>query len=98
MLLFSPPFVNESNPIALEPTNYLRTCYLQQNASGCVLVEPTENTSFIGTLTLFIPPDQAFGIYTVFCRVNGDTYSTEFTVVGKKIIISNYTINYSSGQ
>ena len=92
MLLYSPPIVNENNPIALEPTNYLRTCYLLPNASGCVLVKPTDNTSFVGTLTLSIPLDQAFGTYTVFCRLNSDTSSTEFTVVGKKIIINSYNI------
>ena len=64
----------------------LKTCHLQQNSAGCVVAKPTGNSSW--ELEHFISPDQAIGTYTVFCYVNNDTDSTEFTVVGKKISIN----------
>ena len=102
MILFSPPIVNESNPLALFPSD---TSIIRPNSSaGIVLVDSTESSLFIGTFVMYISDRQGEGKFSVFCRVSSiggvvTTRSTVFSVfVGNAhfiiIIISVHIMFY----
>ena len=88
MVLFSPPIVNESNPISLLSSNAVQTCNVIINsAAAIVLVDSTGSTSFMGTFILYISDEQSEGQRTVFCRVIAadgivTTKETTFSVLG----------------
>jgi hypothetical protein len=88
MVLFSPPVVNESNPLALFSGESVQTCHVIPNsAAACILVNSTGNPSFIVTYTVYIPNEQSEGQITVFCLVTAadgmiTTQETTFSVLG----------------
>ena len=71
MQLYSPPIVPESSALTLFSTDPVQRCIvLPSKASACVLVDSPGNSSFTGTLTLFISEevgDQED--FLVHCRV-----------------------------
>lgn len=88
MALFSPPVVNESNPLALFSSQSIQTCIVMPNiAASIVLVDSTGSPSFIGTFTLYISDGQSEGQLTVYCRVSSadgmiTANETTFSVLG----------------
>ena len=62
MVLFSPPFVNESNPLVVFSSDPEQTCAcdaIPNSAAATVLVDPTGSPSFMGTFTLYISDEQS---------------------------------------
>ena len=95
MIMFSPPVVNESNPISLLSSNAVQTCNVITNsAAAIVLVDSTGSPSFMGTFTLYISDQQSRGQRTVFCRViaaDGMTTTDDTTFsVGNNYIVYMY--------
>jgi methionine-rich copper-binding protein CopC len=91
MVLFSPPVVNESNPLALFSSESVQTCHVITNsAAAIILVDSTGNPSFMGTFTMYISDKQSEGQYTVSCRVSSadgmvTANETTFSVLGNYI-------------
>ena len=92
MVLVSPPVVNESNPISVLSGDPVQTCDVVTNsAAAIVLVDTSGSSSFMGTFTLYISPEQSEGQRTVICRVTAaDTVvtvnETTFSVLGNACI------------
>ena len=97
MALFSPPIVNESNPLTVFSSDPVQTCNVIPNsAAAIVLVDSTGSPSFMGTFTMYISDEQSEGQRTVFCRVTAadgmaTTKETTFSVLGNNY----YSINTS---
>jgi hypothetical protein len=89
MALFSPPIVNESNPLALFSIESVQTCRVMPDSSAAiVLVNSMGSPSFVGTFALYIPNEQSEGPLTVICRVTAadgmdTTNQTTLSVLGK---------------
>ena len=92
MTLFSPPIVSSDTLtlFAIEAARRLpdETCSVRRNSAAVsVLVADSNNSSFVGTLTLYIPPTQMTGPYRVFCNTSGGgkdgSDSTTFIVDGE---------------
>ena len=94
MVLFSPPIVNESNPLTVLSSDHVQTCNVIPNSAAAItLVDTTGSPSFMGTFTLYISPEQSEGQRTVFCRVYSadgmvTTNQTTFSVLGNVCIYS----------
>lgn len=91
MVLFSPPIVNESNPLALFSSESVQTCHVITNsAAAIILVDSIGNPSFMGTFTVYISDKQSEGQITVFCRISSadgvvTTNQSTFSALGNYI-------------
>ena len=89
MILFSPPIINESNPLPILSSDPALTCRARVMSNLAATVVLVEFSSLIVTFTLYIPNEQSAGQHMVFCRVssaNGtETTTSTFSVLGKHI-------------
>ena len=98
MEFFSPPFVNESQPLVVYQNNSGQVCeLLSGSAAVLTLVNPDKlNVSFMGTLILYISNEYVQDSYSVFCRVSttegyySTISSTYFTVMKRKVADHRY--------
>lgn len=92
MLLYSPPFVNESSPLSVFSNEQPHTCFVSPNnkALAITLVDSPGNSSINGTFVFNIPHNQSEGEYSIFCQVSiGQSIATtlsKFSVIGKAIM------------
>lgn len=87
MVLFSPPIVNESNPIVVLSSQGVQACSVTPNSAAVIiLVDPIRSPLFIGTFTLYISYNQREGQRSVSCRVSSadgiSASETTFSVLG----------------
>lgn len=101
MEFFSPPFVNESQPLVVYRNNSGQVCeLLSGSAAVLTLVNPDQlNVSFMGTLILYISNEYVQDSYSVFCRVSttegySTVSSTYFTVMKRKVADHRYIEAY----
>ena len=68
LLLYAPPFINNSMAFNLFSFDPVQLCTAIRNvAATSILVDDGDNTTFTGTLTMYIPANQTAGSYTFFC-------------------------------
>ena len=92
MEFFSPPFVNESQPLVVYQNNG-QVCNLSSGSAAVLTLVNSDqlNVSFMGTLILYISNEYAQDSYSVFCRVSttegySTISSTYFTVMKRKVV------------
>ena len=98
MMMFSPPVVEESNPISLLSGDAVQTCNVITNSTAAIVL--VDSASFMGTFTLYISDDQSEGQRTVSCRViaSDGTPTTDITTffVGNNYIMYMYRVYHGN--
>ena len=91
MELFSPPIIDEDRALTLYKSNSVETCNVRSGSAAALILAntPDSNSSFVGTLLLYITPEQMQSSFDVYCRVSTasgamSVTSASFTVINSE--------------